>query len=82
MSQLVAKNASLMLYRGKYLLLRQTSRQPSKAIDQVRESEARVTRFEKAADAVFDGVVVQQYREQAQNPASNSRLSSVIISAS
>ena len=36
--------------------------------DQVRESEARVTRFEKAADALFDSVVVQQYREQ--NPGS------------
>ena len=69
MSQLVAKNTELNVLQGQISSLEADKQTAQQALsDQVRESEARVTRFEKAADALFDSVVVQQYREQ--NPGS------------
>ena len=69
MSQLVAKNTELNALQGQISSLEADKQTAQQALsDQVRESEARVTKFEKAADALFDSVVVQQYQEQ--NPGS------------
>ena len=86
MSQLVAKNTELNAYRGKYLLLRQTSRQPSKRyltkFVSLKHELLDLRRLQMHYSIVLSSSSTENKTLAAQNPTSNSRLSSVIISAS
>ena len=65
MAQLATSNTEVTTLQGQVTTLQAEKTAAETALAaQVRNSETRVSRVERAADALFDSRVVQQYREQ------------------